>query len=188
MPMMSIDTLPFALNEIIPTTKIMVDKTGLTPTGYATKVVSQVMDPEIPILSLHDLGVIRAINAPSFDRVSVDITPTYSGCPATVAINMSVEVALLNAGFLDVSVHTVLSPTWNTDYISEHGRQQLKKHGIAPPQKGANKGALFHTETVNCPQCNSHHTHQISQFGSTACKALYRCDSCLESFEYFKCI
>ena len=186
--MIPVNRLPFALNETIPTTKIVVDKTGLTPKQYATKVVSQVMDPEIPILSLQDLGVIQAIHAPSFDRVSVDITPTYSGCPATVAINISVEVALLDAGFTNVSVRTVLSPAWSTDYISAEGRQKLKQYGIAPPQKAANKGALFHTETVTCPHCNSHNTQQISQFGSTACKALYKCHGCLESFEYFKCI
>ncbi len=190
MGMVSSQRLPFALNETMVTTPIVIDKVGLTAHQYAIQVLAQVMDPEIPVLSLDDLGIIRRVQADDFTTVAVDITPTYSGCPATVAIQFSVEVALLDAGFENVHLHTVLSPAWTTDWITENGRKKLKQYGIAPPNKGANKnkGALFIADTVTCPHCDHTDTQQISRFGSTACKALYICNSCKESFEYFKCI
>lgn len=184
------EKLPFALNETMHVAPILVDKGGLSPVQYATAVLQQVMDPEVPVLSLYDLGIIRGVRALDFNTVHVTMTPTYSGCPATVAIEFATEIALLDAGFTTVTLETVLSPPWTTDWISDAGVQKLKEYGIAPPEKGTkkNKGVLFHTDAVRCPRCERDCTQQISQFGSTACKALYTCNACKESFEYFKCI
>ena len=120
------------------------------------------------------------------DTIIVSLTPTYTGCPATAAIQLAVEIALVEAGIENARVETVLSPPWTTDDITDAGRAKLKAYGIAPPGKGS-PAMLFEDEQVECPQCGSTHTTRISEFGSTACKALWRCETCREPFDYFKC-
>ena len=153
----------------------------------ARTIAAAVVDPEIPVLTLEDLGVLRGVERRD-GRVVVKLTPTYTGCPATLAIRLAVEAALLDAGFQDASVETVLSPPWSTADITEEGRRKLKEFGIAPPNRAGGVRALFGEETVACPKCGSTTTARISEFGSTACKALWRCESCAEPFDYFKCI
>jgi ring-1,2-phenylacetyl-CoA epoxidase subunit PaaD len=145
-----------------------------------------VVDPEIPVLTIADLGVLRDI-AVADGRVEVAITPTYSGCPAMNMIALEIELALGRAGFRGSKVHTVLSPAWTTDWMSDDGRRKLREYGIAPPQAGAGRRALFGEQQVACPQCGSGDTEVLSEFGSTSCKALWRCKSCREPFDYFKC-
>ena len=146
-----------------------------------------VMDPEIPVLSVVDMGVIRKIEVS--DHLVVTITPTYSGCPAMNTIEADIKKCLLNEGYQNIVVKTVLQPAWTTDWLTENGREQLKAYGIAPPQGSTSKRVLFlEDETVPCPQCNSENTELVSEFGSTACKAQYKCKDCLEPFDYFKCI
>lgn len=164
------------------TATVAVDDTELAR-AHAT--ASAVLDPEIPILTLADLGVVRSTTRRG-SEIIVSLTPTYTGCPATAAIQMDVEAALLAAGIPNASVETVLSPPWTTDDITEGGRQKLKAYGIAPPNKGS-PAMLFADEHVECPKCGSGRTSRISEFGSTACKALWRCDACREPFDYFKC-
>lgn len=144
----------------------------------------EVPDPEIPVVSVVELGIVRGVRA---DPPAVLITPTYTGCPATQAIEASVRVALDEAGFRDLPVVTVLSPPWNTDWISELGRQQLKDYGIAPPPRGSHARSLRGPDVVECPRCGSDHTVEVSRFGSTPCKSLWRCKECLEPFDRFKC-
>ena len=148
---------------------------------------ASVADPEIPVLSIADLGVLRAINIED-GRVEAVITPTYSGCPAMNMIALDIELALEKAGFTSPKVTTVLSPAWTTDWMTEEGKAKLKAYGIAPPAKTAGRRALFGEEQVTCPNCGSTDTQVISEFGSTACKALWRCKACAEPFDYFKCI
>jgi ring-1,2-phenylacetyl-CoA epoxidase subunit PaaD len=138
-------------------------------------VLEQVPDPEIPAVSLVDLGIVREASS---ERVV--LTPTYTGCPATLVIETMVRAALDEAGFDHVRIETTLSPPWTTDWISEAGRQKLLAYGIAPPLPAGSRD-------VNCPQCGSVETQEISRFGSTPCKALWRCRSCLEPFDLFKC-
>jgi ring-1,2-phenylacetyl-CoA epoxidase subunit PaaD len=156
-----------------------------TPT-QAWRIVSAVVDPEIPVLTIEDLGVLRALRIVD-DHVEVDITPTYSGCPAMNAIAIAIEAALARAGFPRVRVKMVLAPTWTTDWMSEEGRRKLKEYGVAPPRKGGGRRALFDRDQVACPQCDSTDTCEIAAFGSTPCKALWRCNRCREPFDYFKC-
>jgi len=137
-------------------------------------VLTNVPDPEIPVISVVDLGIIRSVES---SPPAVLLTPTYSGCPATLVIEQAVRSALDSAGFRDVGIRTVLSPPWTTDWISESGRRKLEAYGIAPPGRGA----------VHCPQCGSTEVEEISRFGSTPCKALWRCRSCAEPFDLFKC-
>ena len=137
--------------------------------------IEHLPDPEIPVLTLNDLGIIRGI---AHDPVRVLISPTYTGCPATVAIESSIREALDHAGLRDVHIERVLFPPWTTDWITERGRQRLQAYGIAPPSPSA---------TAECPQCGSADTVEISRFGATPCKAQWRCNSCLEPFERFKC-
>lgn len=146
-----------------------------------------VPDPEIPCLTVADLGILRSVDVE--DGVAVArLTPTYSGCPAVVAIELAVEAALREAGF-EPRIERVMSPAWTTDWITQEGREKLKAFGIAPPAKAsASVRSLFGETRVECPRCGSAETRRISQFGSTACKALYRCESCREPFDYFKCI
>lgn len=144
--------------------------------------LAEVADPEIPVLSIVDLGVVRDVVCD--DAVTVSLAPTYSGCPATEAIEASVVAALEDRGLTDVRIRRVLSPPWTTDWISREGRDKLHAYGIAPPQKCV-KGERF---VVPCPQCGSERTELISEFGSTACKASWRCLDCSEPFEYFKCL
>ncbi len=152
------------------------------------EVLDQVADPEIPVLTVRDLGVIRDIIIDG-DSIEVIITPTYSGCPAMNTIEINIKAALQEAGYHPVKVTTVISPPWTTDWLSEEGRRKLKEYGIAPPQERSfDKNALFSEEkNIECPRCNSQNTKMISQFGSTACKAMYQCNDCLEPFDYFKC-
>jgi ring-1,2-phenylacetyl-CoA epoxidase subunit PaaD len=149
--------------------------------------LQEVPDPEIPVLSITDLGIVRDVRVG--DVVSVTLAPTYSGCPATEFIEQSVVAALHDRGLDDVSIKRSLSPPWTTDWITDEGREKLLAYGIAPPEQGAGKRALLQGERViACPRCASPDTQLISEFGSTACKAAYRCTACLEPFEYFKCI
>lgn len=136
--------------------------------------LEQVPDPEIPALSVVDLGIVREVTP---DRVL--ITPTYTGCPATQAIERDIRAALDGAGYRDVRLETALAPAWTTDWITEEGRRKLKAYGIAPPTPGERE--------IECPQCGSTDTEQVSRFGSTPCKALWRCRSCAEPFDLFKC-
>jgi ring-1,2-phenylacetyl-CoA epoxidase subunit PaaD len=139
--------------------------------------LANVPDPEIPVLSILDLGIVRNVTVK--DKVTVTLTPTYSGCPATEAIESSVLAALKAHGVDDIAIRRVLSPPWTTDWISKDGREKLRKYGIAPPSKSLE---------IACPQCKSLNTERVSEFGSTACKASWRCCDCLEPFEYFKCL
>lgn len=147
---------------------------------------ASVVDPEIPVLTIADLGVLRDV-AISDGRVEVAITPTYSGCPAMNVITFEIELALDRAGFRNPKVRTVLSPAWTTDWMSEEGRRKLQEYGIAPPLPGSSRRALFGVAQVACPQCGSEDTEVLSEFGSTSCKALWRCKNCREPFDYFKC-
>jgi len=145
-----------------------------------------VVDPEIPVLTIADLGVLREVRVEN-GTVEAIITPTYSGCPAMDMIAVEVGLALEQAGFAAPKVTRVLSPAWTTDWITQEGKAKLKRFGIAPPQ-GTGRRALFGEERVRCPRCGSEETRRISEFGSTPGKALYRCTACAEPFDYFKCI
>ncbi|NRG19028.1 phenylacetate-CoA oxygenase subunit PaaJ [Rhizobiales bacterium] len=154
----------------------------------AWAVAAKVVDPEIPVLTLEDLGVLRDVRVADDGAVEVDITPTYVGCPAMGVFTMDLETELAKAGFDKVRVKTVLSPAWTTDWISAEAKEKLREYGIAPPEGKASRRALFGDETVTCPRCGSENTEKISEFGSTACKALWKCRDCAEPFDYFKCI
>lgn len=162
----------------------MVTTTDKTDTAQLFELLSSVVDPEIPVLTLEDLGVLRDIRV-SEGEVKVTITPTYAGCPAMDAMRSDIETTLAKAGFQQVNVRTRLSPAWTTDWMSENGRKKLRAYGIAPPVS-TSCGQL--PGSIACPQCESTEVKRISEFGSTACKALYRCENCLEPFDYFKCI
>lgn len=154
------------------------------------EILSEIPDPEIPVITILDLGIVRKVEFIN-ENLQITITPTYSGCPAMQRFDYDIKEALIENGFVNVEVLTVYDPAWTTDWISEEGRAKLKEYGIAPPEeKSSDKKSLFTEETVNvgCPRCNSRETVLVSQFGSTACKAMYKCDSCLETFEYFKCL
>lgn len=163
------------------------------------ELLATVTDPEIPVISVLDLGIVRQIEWDA-DRArpgfTVTVTPTYSGCPATEVIEQSIRQALEQGGFPNVSIKTRLSPAWTTDWLSDEGREKLREYGIAPPCGGSSeqvidlaqlKPGYQHAPSVPCPRCGSHDTQVVSQFGSTPCKALYRCQSCKEPFDYFKC-
>ncbi|MFD2568367.1 1,2-phenylacetyl-CoA epoxidase subunit PaaD [Pseudotenacibaculum haliotis] len=151
-------------------------------------ILEQVSDPEIPVLSILEMGVVRAATLEN-GKVFVKITPTYSGCPAMDVIGDDITKALNSAGY-EASVELVLSPAWTTDWITEKGRKALEKYGIAPPlDPEADKEALLGGKRiVKCTNCGSNQTHMVSQFGSTACKALFKCEVCQEPFDYFKCL
>lgn len=153
------------------------------------EILEDVKDPEIPVLSLNDLGVVREIEIKN-DVPHVTITPTYSGCPAMLEMENDIKKRLKAEGFESVEVITVMTPTWTTDWITDKGRTALQEYGIAPPEQAtSDKSALLgHPKQVTCPQCMSTNTEMLSQFGSTPCKALYRCTDCKEPFDYFKCI
>ncbi len=152
----------------------------------ALQAVETVCDPEIPVLTIADLGVLRDVSVHD-GRVEVAITPTYSGCPAMNMIQLEIEMALERAGIPGAHVRMILSPAWTTDWMSEEGRRKLRDYGIAPPKRGGGRRALFGAEEVSCPSCGSANTHLLSEFGSTSCKALWRCKACREPFDYFKC-
>ena len=151
----------------------------------ARSALESVTDPEIPVLTIADLGVLRDVRLDG-DVIEVTITPTYSGCPAMTVIALDIEIAL--AGLGPVRVRTVLSPAWTTDWMTGEGRRKLLAYGIAPPPPASGRGALFGRPIPACPRCGSTATEMISAFGSTACKALHRCQACREPFDAFKCL
>ena len=154
----------------------------------AWQAAAGVTDPELPVLTIADLGILNDVEIDEAGAVRVTILPTYSGCPAMGVIALDVETALTKAGFDQVSVRLSHSPAWSTDRMSDAARDKLRAYGVAPPAKGAGKRALFGTPDVACPRCGSRETARISEFGSTACKALWRCVACREPFDHFKCI
>ena len=152
-------------------------------------VLENVMDPEIPVLSIVDLGIVRYAHWASDGQLHVGLTPTYSGCPATDVIRRTVREALDGAGYGGAVLDEVLSPPWTSEWLTENGRRRLESFGIAPPVKAvANPRHLLRAPVIRCPRCGSAETERVSEFGSTPCKAHYRCVSCLEPFDYFKCI
>jgi ring-1,2-phenylacetyl-CoA epoxidase subunit PaaD len=156
--------------------------------AQAWRVAASVLDPEVPVVTVEDLGILRSVEVDETGHVDVRITPTYSGCPATEAIQSDIVAALAGAGFTDVGVEFVLAPAWTTGWITEEGRAKLEAYGIAPPQPRGRDGVVSLTLTVRCPQCGSPETHELSRFGSTACKALWVCEACREPFDHFKAI
>jgi ring-1,2-phenylacetyl-CoA epoxidase subunit PaaD len=159
---------------------------GASLCDRAQAAASRVVDPEIPVLTIADLGVLRAVRLDG-DTVEIDITPTYSGCPAMRVIEFEIEAELRRAGIDKFRIATVLSPAWTTDWLTADGRRKLAAFGIAPPAGKTSRRALFSADAVSCPRCGSPETERIAEFGSTSCKALYRCRSCAEPFDYFKC-
>jgi ring-1,2-phenylacetyl-CoA epoxidase subunit PaaD len=166
--------------------------------GRAWDVAAGVPDPEVPVLTIGDLGVLRDVTVDTDGRVQVTVTPTYSGCPAMDTIRTDVVRALRDAGFAGADVHTVLSPAWTTDWMTDAGKRKLLAYGIAPPAQRPGQPAVGRGTTstgpvlvnlsVRCPRCGSGDTRELSRFGSTACKALWSCTACLEPFDHFKAI
>jgi ring-1,2-phenylacetyl-CoA epoxidase subunit PaaD len=153
------------------------------------KLLEDVTDPEVPVLSVIDLGIVREVKVKE-EGVEIVITPTYSGCPAMDVIRLNIQMHLRANGYENVTVRQILSPAWTTDWMTEEGKRKLKEYGIAPPnpkQQVCDDKLFAPYEAVQCPHCDSYHTHRISEFGSTACKALYVCDDCKEPFDHFKC-
>jgi ring-1,2-phenylacetyl-CoA epoxidase subunit PaaD len=144
--------------------------------------LEEVCDPEIPVLSILDLGIVRAVKLNN-DEIEIIITPTYSGCPAMDAISMDIRFKLIEHGYKKIKITSVLAPIWTTDWMTDAGKEKLKAYGIAPPKFSKD----LSDDLPECPQCNSPNTKLLSQFGSTACKALYQCNDCKEPFDYFKC-
>jgi ring-1,2-phenylacetyl-CoA epoxidase subunit PaaD len=147
------------------------------------QLLEQIPDPEIPVLTISDLGILREVHIDD-NRIEVVITPTYSGCPAMDMISMQIRLALVSAGYENVTIRSVLSPAWTTEWMSAEGREKLQRYGIAPPIV---KQDMLPEEGIVCPQCGSRQTRLVSAFASTACKALYQCHDCKEPFDYFKC-
>lgn len=150
-----------------------------TEQDRARQIAASVPDPEIPIINIEELGILRDVCIKD-GRVTVSIIPTYSGCPAMNMIAQDIETALHEGGFAQVEVKTLLAPAWSTDFMTAEAKEKLHKFGIAPPERGLDR--------PDCPQCGSKDVEKISQFGSTACKALWRCKACREPFDYFKCL
>ena len=158
------------------------------------EMLAQITDPEIPVISIVDLGIVRDVRSDD-NEIEIFITPTYSGCPAMDVISMNIRIELLQKGLSNIKITQQLSPAWTTDWMTENGKAQLKAYGIAPPQSRSDgppsdriSKLLFNDDVmVECPQCHSKNTTLLSQFGSTACKALYQCMDCKEPFDYFKC-
>ena len=146
------------------------------------KILEQVSDPEVPVLSILDLGIIRDVKI-NGDEIEIIITPTYTGCPAMDMIAMNIKLALIENGYSNIKVTSILAPAWTTDWMSKAEKRKLKEYGIAAPDKKF----MIAVDGVECPLCNSTNTKLISEFGSTACKALYQCNDCREPFDYFKC-
>ena len=149
-------------------------------------ILETVTDPEIPVLSVIDLGIIRDIII-NDGKIEFIITPTYSGCPAMDVISMNIRMALISEGFTTIIISQQLSPAWTTDWMTESGKEKLKSYGIAPPVAKSSDKDFLENLVIECPLCHSTNTSLISQFGSTACKALYKCNDCREPFDYFKC-
>jgi ring-1,2-phenylacetyl-CoA epoxidase subunit PaaD len=153
------------------------------------QILETVCDPEVPVLSVVDMGIIRNVDFIDND-LQITITPTYTGCPAMDVIRMNIRLALAEHGYKNLELKTILSPAWTTDWMSEKGKEELKAYGIAPPKPlpvVCTLDAFQEEEAIQCPHCNSYHTKLVSRFGATACKALYQCEECKEPFEYFKC-
>lgn len=153
------------------------------------KILESVLDPEVPVLSIVDLGIVRAIEFEE-EKIIIVITPTYSGCPAMDAIMLDIRLKMLDAGYKNIIIKNVLSPAWTTDWMSEAGKKKLMAYGISPPnpkQQFCGQDGYVKAVAVECPHCHSFHTKLVSEFGSTACKALYQCTDCKEPFDYFKC-
>lgn len=158
----------------------------MTVLERAREVAASVLDPEVPVLTIDDLGVLRDVRVDG-ERVTVTITPTYSGCPAMETIRDDLELALTDAGFAEVEIRLTLSPAWTTDWMSDDGKRKLAEYGIAPPTgRAAVQGPIRVQLGVRCPQCGSLDTREISRFGSTSCKALWECRACLEPFDHFR--
>jgi ring-1,2-phenylacetyl-CoA epoxidase subunit PaaD len=151
---------------------------------------SEIPDPDIPVCSINDLGVIRDVTITGDTSIELNITPTYSGCPAMQQIDADVRKKLGEKGFKDIKINTVYSPPWTTDWINDAAKERLREYGIAPPEHSTEDKSWLtgKDKMISCPRCKSNNTKLISQFGSTACKALYQCQDCLEPFDYFKCI
>lgn len=154
----------------------------------ARTVAGSVPDPEIPVLTIEDLGILRDVAVDDRGRVHVQITPTYSGCPAMDAIRADVVEALEREGYAEVRVELVLSPAWTTDWMSDEGRRKLEEYGVAPPEPQPADGPVPLSLSLRCPQCGSPDTRELSRFGSTACKSLWVCNACREPFDHFKSI
>jgi len=153
----------------------------------ARAAAAAVVDPELPFLTIEELGILRGVRRAETGIV-VELTPTYLGCPATLAIRLAVEAALVAAGFSEARVEMRLAPAWSTAEITAEGRRKLAAAGIAPPAAAAGAAPLFSDPRVACPRCGSERTHKLAEFGATACKAQWRCEACAEPFDYFKCI
>jgi ring-1,2-phenylacetyl-CoA epoxidase subunit PaaD len=167
----------------------MVSATRVPPVDadVVRAIVAEVADPELPVLTIDDLGILRAVAVGDDGHVAVTITPTYSGCPAMDSIRTDITQALADKGFHDASVRMVLAPAWTTDWMTDTGRAKLLEYGIAPPQPRA-AGAVTVSLSLRCPQCGSPQTRELSRFGSTSCKSLWVCMSCKEPFDHFKAI
>jgi ring-1,2-phenylacetyl-CoA epoxidase subunit PaaD len=154
------------------------------------QLLEDVLDPEVPVLSILDLGIVRGVGVVG-EQVTVSITPTYSGCPAMNTIATDIRLRLLAEGITQLTIHNQLSPAWTTDWMTPAGREKLTAYGIAPPLDSPATGHVLNLfgkdPAVRCPQCQSEDTRLVSQFGSTACKASYQCNDCQEPFDYFKC-
>ncbi|MGH2646401.1 MAG: 1,2-phenylacetyl-CoA epoxidase subunit PaaD [Ginsengibacter sp.] len=159
---------------------------GNITTSEIWKLMEEVYDPEIPVLSVVDLGIVRDIKV-NQNAIEVFITPTYSGCPAMDVISMNIRLILLENGFKKINIIQQLSPAWTTDWMTESGKEKLKVYGIAPPVGKSFDKKYLENLKIECPLCHSTNTKLISEFGSTACKALFQCNDCLEPFDYFKC-
>ena len=162
----------------------------MSTTDKIWNLLEEIPDPEIPVLTIHDLGIVRKIDEIN-NEIIVTITPTYSGCPAMNQFEADILTTLNKQGYDKVSIVTTYDPPWTTDWLSEEAKKKLQDYGIAPPeQKTTDKNALLvdDRKSVTCPQCKSTSSKMISQFGSTACKSLYQCNDCMEPFDYFKCI
>ncbi len=150
--------------------------------------LSEVTDPEVPVLTVLDLGIVRDVQINEEGAVTVIITPTYSGCPAMDVISMQIRMVLASHGIKKVVIEQQIAPAWTTDWMTEEGKRKLKEYGIAPPQYSSNRPkALFEDDQVPCPHCDSSNTQLVSGFGSTSCKSQYQCLNCYEPFEHFKC-
>jgi len=151
--------------------------------------LQEVFDPEVPVLSVVDLGIIRKVEVDA-EGTHITITPTYTGCPAMNVIEEDIRAKLTEKGIDHFDIKTILSPAWTTDWISDAGKRKLKEYGIAPPERSSPDKSLLsnHIKTIKCPRCGSTDTEMRSFFGSTACKALYVCHACKEPFDYFKCL
>ena len=157
---------------------------------HILSLLSEIPDPEIPVITIVELGVIRDIQIVDDTTIELKITPTYSGCPAMKQIEDDVRKKLTEHGFASITINTVFSPPWTTDWITPEAKEKLRKYGIAPPETTTEDKSWLtgKTKSIACPRCKSTNTKLVSQFGSTACKALYQCNDCLEPFDYFKCI